>query len=29
MAVEQSSVESPMEAFYREIHAKSLEALWR
>jgi gentisate 1,2-dioxygenase len=29
MAVEQSPAESPMEAFYRDINAKSFDALWR
>lgn len=29
MAVEQTSVDSPMEAFYRQIQAKGLDALWR
>src|SRR6266540_1177667 len=29
MAVEQAVTESPMEAFYKQIQAKRLDALWR
>src|SRR5581483_8073026 len=29
MAVEQTSVDSPMEAFYRQLQTKALDALWR
>lgn len=29
MAVEQSTTTDPMDTFYREIHAKGLDALWR
>src|SRR5437867_11264728 len=29
MAIEQAPAESPMEAFYKQLHAKHLDALWR